>query len=372
MPAYRDALIRQIKETAPRLRDYYIDTVYFGGGTPSYCGAKYLVSVFDALKRNFKVMKSAEVTLEANPESVNGDELFSLRKAGFNRVSLGVQTFNDVTLQRIERAHSSERALDAMEAIREAGFDNFSLDLIYGLPGQTRDEWADTLNRAVKSAPKHISAYGLKIERGTPLWAHRKDDDIPDDDTQADMYLYTVDTLAAAGFAQYEISNFAVSGFESKHNLKYWRLDEYCGFGANAASFIAGTRFKCVNDPKQYIVAVLDGGEIFNPEETEALTLYESASEYIMLGMRTVRGICRDDYEQRYRGGFSPLEQLLESYIKMGFAHKRGDSYSFTPQGFLISNRLINELLDAQAERKSQVATPWRDDDYYDNLETLP
>lgn len=365
MPSYHDAVKTHIKEFAPRLDAFYVDTVYFGGGTPTRFGAKRLIDIFELMKQQCKVLVDGEVTLEANPESVKLDEFKELRKAGFNRVSLGIQSFSDVKLKRIGRAHDREEALDAIEHIRAAKFDNLSIDLIYGLPGQTREDWAEDLAQAVRLQPEHISAYGLKIEKGTKLWYQRSSPDIPDDDTQADMYLYTVDALAGAGYVQYEISNFAKPGRESKHNLKYWTLEPYVGFGSSAASYFGDVRYKYLTDPESYIAAVKNNTAITIPDETEYLSSYERAADYIMLGMRTSLGICRDEYNAIYRGGFDSIESTLQDFIKLDFVIRNDDRYSFTPRGFLLSNRLIGELLDVQAERKLQVGTPWRDNDYY-------
>jgi len=363
MDSYQSALISHLIECAPMLSDYYIDTVYFGGGTPSYYGAKRLIALFDTLKRNYKVMKASEVSLEANPDSVNAEELTKLTKSGFNRISLGVQSLNDATLKRIGRVHNSEQALDAVEIARNSGFRNISLDLICGLPGQSKSEWAETLNRALQSSPTHISVYMLEVKEGTPMWRSMPH---PDDDTQADMYLYAVNTLAAAGYMQYEISNFARKGYECKHNLKYWLRRDYCGFGASAASYFSATNFKFEENVEKYINAVNSGENILI--EREELSPYEQASEYLIFGMRTTRGICKSEYETIYRGGFAPLEEMLDAHIRRELVVKRDGRYSFTPQGFLLSNRLINELRDAQAERKSQVGSPWQDDDFYDTL----
>jgi oxygen-independent coproporphyrinogen-3 oxidase len=365
MPLYHDALKAHIKEFAPRLEAFYADTVYIGGGTPTRYGADRLIDLFELLKHRCKVLIDSEVTLEANPESVRLDDFKALRKAGFNRVSLGAQSFNDAHLRRIDRAHNREEILDAIEHIRAAGFDNLSLDLIYGLPGQTRKDWAEDLAQAMRLQPEHISAYGLKIERGTKLWPKRGDPDIPDDDTQADMYLYTVDALAGDGYAQYEISNFAKPGRESKHNLKYWTLKPYVGFGSSASSYFGNIRYKYLIEPESYIAATQNNAAITIPDETEYLSPYEHAADYIMLGMRTSAGICRSEYNAIYRGGFDSIENTLQNFVKLELTIRREDRYSFTPRGFLLSNRLIGELLDAQAERKMQAGTPWRANDYF-------
>jgi oxygen-independent coproporphyrinogen-3 oxidase len=368
MDPYQSAIIKHIKEFTSRMDDYYVDTVYFGGGTPSYYGFRRVDEIFETIKKNYKVMRDAEITIEANPESVTKDDFIKLKRSGFTRVSLGVQSLDNKMLKRIGRIHTVEQTYNAIDAIRAAGFDNLSLDLIYGLPSQTREEWAETLTEAMRTGPEHISAYGLTIGQNSKLWNLRNSPGIPDDDAQADMYLYAVDSLNNSGFHQYEISNYSKPGKESIHNLKYWTLKEYCGFGASASSMIGGTRFTYLKDVENYINAVESGGALLVTDETETLNPYETAAEYIMVGMRTTNGVSRNEYESIYRGGFLPLEQILDSYIRLGFAVKRGNRYSFTPKGFLLSNRLIGELLDAQAERKFQIGTPWRENDYFNTL----
>ena len=366
MPKYQEALLRNIREFAPRLAGYYVDSVYFGGGTPSYYGAKYLASIFGELKQRYKILKSAEVTLEANPESISASDLRLLRREGFNRISIGAQSASNTILKFIGRPHTFEQVQDAVKDAKEAGFDNISLDLIYGLPAQTREDWADTIARVAQLNPQHLSCYGLKIEEGTPLYKYRNSPEIPDDDAQADMYLFTVDTLSQMGYKQYEISNFAMKGKESRHNLKYWQLEEYVGFGASAASCIGGQRYTYVSDLATYISAIHSGDAIVS--EIETINEYELASEYIMLGLRTAAGISDEEYTTIYQCSFEPMKQLFQTYIRMGLAKKRNDRWSFTPQGLLLSNRLIGELLDAQAEHKFQVGAPWRDMDYYTTL----
>ena len=366
IPAYQSALLRHMRETAARTDTYLVDTVYFGGGTPSWYGAEYLAALFGEMKELFRIRLDGEVTLEANPDSVTLSGLRLLRKAGFNRISLGAQSANDAILRDLGRRHDWSQVGQAVAAARDAGFENVSLDLIYGLPGQTREDWADTLRKAMDMHPDHLSCYGLKIEEGTPLWDRREDPDIPDEDTQADLYLYAVETLAAEGYVQYEISNFAKKGFASRHNLKYWMGEEYLGFGASAASWLGGRRFTLLPDPEGYINAIQSGGELLS--ELEEVSLYEQASEYVMLRMRTARGMDGKEYEGRYQNSFEPLEKLLEGYARMGLAQRRGDRWRFTPRGFLLSNRLIGELLDAQAEQKYHMGIPWRKEDYYDTL----
>jgi len=366
MPKYQNALIKHIKEFAPRLSGYYVGTVYFGGGTPSYYGAKRLVKLFDTLKSHYDVLVDSEVTVEVNPDSVSLEDLTLLRKAGFNRLSIGAQSANNDILKFIGRRHTFEQVEKTVALARKAGFENYSLDLIYGLPNQTRDDWADTLNRAMSLKPKHLSCYGLKLEENTPLYALRDSDLIPDEDAQADMYLYTVETLARFGYFQYEISNFAKKGFESKHNLKYWRLEDYAGFGASAASNIGGIRYTYVSSPAEYIDAVENGGEII--ADFEELSSYDRASEYLMLGLRTTYGISAEEYCSIYRCSFEPIDELFRSYADKGWAKFVYGRWSFTPKGFLLSNRLIGEVLDTMADHKLTVGSPWMRGDYYQSL----
>ena len=306
MDAYTAALIRHLEEVAPRCTRQTVDTVYFGGGTPSYLGEKRLTQLLKTVKKRYHVAPDAEITLEANPDSA-GDwkALRALRRAGFNRISLGVQAADDAMLRRIGRVHTWEQVLSAVAAARMAKLENLSLDLIYGLPGQTLADWQETLTAAAALEPNHISCYGLKVEPGTPLWQQRHSAALPDDDAQADMYLWTVDYLAKQGYAQYEISNFARPGFESRHNLKYWRLEEYAGFGPGAHSDLGGVRFAYERDLDAYIA-----GEL-RLSEMERIPPLDRDLEYIMLSLRTVQGIDSGYFERQFRQKFRPMEELL-------------------------------------------------------------
>ncbi len=350
IPAYQQALTQHLREAAPLAEGYLVDTVYFGGGTPTWYGAERLADLFCEIKERYKVLTDGEVTFEANPDSVTEKGLRALRKAGFNRISLGAQSANDAILRFLGRRHNWAQVPRAVEKARRAGFENISLDLIYGLPAQSREDWTDTLGRVMELNVQHLSCYGLKIEEGTPLWKYRSSPDIPDDDLQADMYLYAVDTLAGAGYIQYEISNFARRGYASRHNLKYWLLEDYAGFGASAASKIGDQRFTFLRDVEGYIRAVETGENLICEEET--VTAAEKALEYVMLGLRTARGIEAGEYERRFRAPFAPLDALLQGYVRLGLAKQVDDRWRFTPRGFLLSNQLIGELLDAQAEQR--------------------
>ncbi len=358
MGKYQAALLRHIDESQAVMAPYYIDTVYFGGGTPSYYGADRIAELFNGLKQSARVLKSAEVTVECNPDSVTRRGLATLRREGVNRISLGVQSANDDLLKIIGRRHNFTQVKTAVRAIRAEGFYNLSMDLIYGLPIQSKADWADSLARVLDLGPEHISCYGLKLEEGTPM--HEKylgSPVIPSDDDQADMYLFAVETLERYGYKQYEISNFAREGFESRHNMKYWDLDDYIGFGPGAHSCMSNTRYSYVRDLEGYISAVLAGGSGVI-DEHETLTPLDRAAEYIMLGMRRGKGIGAEEYNRVYRSDFTPLEKQLELFRKNGWAKYADDRWSFTPEGFLRSNTLIVSLLEAQAACKLST-NPW-------------
>ena len=349
MDQYQKALIAQIKAMAPRLRGYQVDTIYFGGGTPSYYGEKRLREVLVALRRHLTVCRTPEITLECNPESVDKKSMIRLRRAGFNRVSLGMQSADDGALQDLHRPHNFAQVVEAVQAIREAKIENLSLDLIYGLPGQTMEGWQETLERAIALEPEHLSAYGLKVEEGTQLASRvERGEMLPDDDLQADMYLYLTGRLKSAGYRQYEISNFAKTGRESRHNLKYWMGREYMGFGPGAHSDFGGHRFSCHRDLEGYLAGMQRGDSVV--DDTREISKAERAQEYLMLRLRTRRGIEEWEYRREFTLNFEPIQRKLELFEARGLAVQSGHRWSFTPEGFLVSNTLIGELLDSQGE----------------------
>ena len=343
---YMDAVCEHIKETGLRSPGYQVDTIYFGGGTPSFFGADGMAAILTAIRRSFDVALSAEITFEANPDSVNPKLLRRLRGEGFNRVSLGIQTDDDRLLKQLGRPHNYEQAVQAVEKIRQAGFKNLSVDLMYGLPGQTLEGWIKTLKRVMDLKPEHISCYGLKVEEGTPLYACQDSLNLPDDDVQADMYLQAVDLLRTKAYRQYEISKFARRGYESKHNVKYWTGGEYLGFGPDASSDFAGKRFKIIRDLRGYIEGIQDRGAVL--EEVEEVPVRERAGEYLMLRLRTVNGIDKEEYEKRYLLPFKPLEHYLEQCRQKGHALGGEGRWRLTPEGFLVSNAILTDLLTIQ------------------------
>jgi oxygen-independent coproporphyrinogen-3 oxidase len=358
-PAYHSAILRHIAEYSPQLDAYLIDTVYFGGGTPSHYGAGRLISMFNTLKRRGHVLLDSEVTVEINPGGINRDDLIRLKRAGFNRLSIGVQCSDDKMLASLGRTHTFADAEETIGDARQAGFDNVSIDIIFGLPSQDKDAWAETLSKAAALKPEHLSCYGLTIEAGTQRYVFKDSPFLPDDDVQADMYLYAVETLARFGYRQYEISNFAKRGFESKHNLKYWLGEDYIGFGPGAYSYIGQSRYSFVNDVEQYIERVKSGQAIV--DYSEEMSDFENAGEYIMLRLRTIHGISEEEYYNIYRLKMDLLLDLLRDYEKNGWALFKDGRWRFTPAGFVLSNTLIGELLEAQTKQRAHISKPWQE-----------
>lgn len=351
MDSFLDAVCAHIKEAGQLAPGYEVDTIYFGGGTPSYFGADGMSSILSAIRRNFDVATTAEITFEANPDSVTPKLLRRLRSEGFNRVSLGIQCDDDAILEKIGRPHNYEQAVAAVKYIRRAGFRNLSVDLMYGLPDQTLAGWQETLQNVLTLEPEHISCYGLKVEEGTPLHKYLAYNNLPDDDTQADMYLAAVEILRGKGMRQYEISNFSRRGMESRHNLKYWTGGEYLGFGPDASSDFAGKRFRMVRDLRRYVEGVLNHGSIV--EELQEIPQRERAGEYIMTRLRTTVGINAEEYESRFLLPFQPLDAALERCRQSGYALKmEGGCWRLTPEGFLVSNSILTDLLLIQEKAR--------------------
>ena len=347
MDDYQKALIAQITESAPLARGYSVNSVYIGGGTPTWYGEKRLCELLRLINKKFKVAKDVEITMEANPDSVTEKGLRAMRRAGVNRVSLGMQSACDRELQDIHRPHTFQQVSAAVAAARKAKIKNLNLDLIFGLPGQTEDSWHESVEAALALSPEHLSCYGLTVEEGTPLAGRvARGERLPDDDMQATLYLWTVERLAKAGYEQYEISNFAKPGCQSRHNLKYWMGREYMGFGAAAHSDFGGCRYAYVRDLEGYIRGVLDGDRLLS--ESEMIPPRERGGEYLMLRLRTTLGIEEWEYRREFYMNFDPIAAKLSEYEQKGWAVRVGRRWRLTPEGFLLSNRLIGEILELQ------------------------
>ncbi len=342
---YTKALCRHIEEADMRASDYEVDSIYFGGGTPTAIGTKNLIKILSSVYRSFKISSTCEITTEANPNSVDFGMLKKLRKSGFNRISFGMQSAKASELRVLGRTHTFEDVKEAVDAARKAKFANISLDLMFALPGQSLSDFRDSLDAATSLSPEHISCYILKVEEGTPLAEYPETLHLPDEDEQADMYLAAVSYLSEKGYEQYEISNFAKEGFRCRHNMKYWTLGDYWGFGPSAHSLVGKKRFSYIRDTARYIASLDDDGEVI--DKIEVINIPEHCGEYLMLGLRTADGISGDVLEKKYLTYFDEVEKTLLRYFKSGHTDFDGVRWRLTPEGFLISNRIIGDVLDA-------------------------
>lgn len=332
---YVSDLIKNIDNFSDIIRDRTVDTIYFGGGTPSCIGAVRIVRVLDYIFDNFNVSENAEITVEVNP--VTGDTLdFSLLKAhGVNRISVGLQSNNDDELRLLSRLHNSSQTESTINMIKESGITDFSLDVMLGIPLQSISSLCDTLNFCIQSGATHISTYMLKIEKDTPFYYNRDNLVFADDDTVADMYEFTSDMLKKNGFRHYEISNFCRDDKISRHNMRYWRLDDYLGLGPSAHSMIDKKRFYY---PRSF--------DAFKKSELIFDCDAKTEEEYIMLSLRTDVGLLFKEYEEMFGARLSPsLVNKAKLLEKSGLTRVTERGISLTEKGFLLSNSVICELI---------------------------
>lgn len=312
-----------------------LETLYFGGGTPSLLTAKE----FERIIKHFNLTAQTEITTELNPDDVRGEYLQSLKTLGINRLSLGCQTFDEKILKIIARRHNAEDVINAVKNAKLAGFANISLDFIYGLPGQTTEIFEQDLQKALSLGVRHISLYGLKIEEGCYFYTHMPEN-LPDDDTQADMYKKAIEILTSNGFEHYEISNFSHPGFNSKHNLNYWNNNTYYGFGAAAHGYVDGIRYFNKENLEDYIENPLcRAGE-------HIVTEKEQLEEEIFLGFRRGAGIDVEKLNKKYSIDFEKkYKNILEKYLTTGHLLKTNNGYKFSDEGFMVSNVILSEFL---------------------------
>lgn len=335
MDRYVLALCEEIKRKSEEY-PFSADTIYFGGGTPSLLGAKRLNRILAEICKYFRPAENAEITVECNPSSVDQKFFNDIARSGFNRVSMGMQSFVDSERRILGRKGSGNDVLKRVEEARKAGIENISLDLMLGIPNQTQESFSQSLNACIDSGVPHISGYMLKLEEGTPFYKMRDKLSLPDEDAVCDMYLQMCEIFEKKGVNQYEVSNFAVKGMESKHNLKYWRCEEYLGIGPSAHSFMNGKRFFYPRDTEKFImspetVSDGDGGDF---------------EEYAMLALRLKAGLKEKETLKRFGFGIPKrIYKTAERFQKLELLNITEESISFTPNGFLLSNTVISELI---------------------------
>ena len=294
-----------------------------------------------ALTENFSIESGCEVSSECNPATADLQYLRELRSLGVDRLSIGLQSANENELRALGRIHSYADFVETYGNARAAGFENISADLMYGIPEQTVESFSHTLDSLTSLAPEHISAYGLKVEEGTPFGRMKEGLILPDEDAEYDMYMLCTEYLAARGYGKYEISNFARAGYESRHNIKYWRGEEYLGFGVSAHSYFGGERFANSRDIDRYI----RGLDI--TEERRVISPAERMTEYVMLRMRMSEGVAHSDFYERFGRGFqSVYGERLAKYTDMGYVVTENCRTRFSDKGFFISNYILSDILD--------------------------
>ena len=337
---YADALASEI--LSYRERGFKVDTVFFGGGTPSLLSPEDFRKIMRAVRESFLLSDEAEITLEANPKTLDRKKIESFVSSGVNRISLGLQSIHENELKTLGRIHSYSEFLETYRLCREAGIDNVNVDLMYGLPGQTVESFKETLRAVIDLSPEHISVYGLILEEGTPLYEKQSTLSFPSEDCEYEMYLLADRHLSRAGYSHYEISNYSRAGKESRHNLKYWRCEEYIGVGVSAHSYLDGYRFGRTQSLTEYLRG---NREYLNKEYIDR---DGEALEKIMLGLRLREGISLKEYADLF--GFDLTEKYREKLItleKMGYARIFSGRLSLTAEGFYVSNYIINELTES-------------------------
>ena len=318
-----------------------LETVFFGGGTPSLLAADDMAAVLDTVRSCFRLRADAEITVECNPESVSVEKLAAYRAAGVNRISLGVQALDDSILPVLGRLHDSAGARAAFEAARAAGFANVSVDLMYGLPQQEAAAWARSIEGVLGWEPEHLSAYGLTLDSGS-LWSATGVPGLPAEDVVVEQYWALARSAAARGFEHYEISNYARPGFRSRHNQIYWQAAEYLAVGPGACGFVGDVRYGNVKPVTRYC-ATLERGAL--PIDTaERLTERQRLGERLILGLRLVDGVPRAWLEERAAGD-AGLTRRLATWREAGVLTERGDRVALTESGFLVSDSVFVELL---------------------------
>jgi oxygen-independent coproporphyrinogen-3 oxidase len=337
--AYVGALKREFTVRRGEVFPKKLKGVYIGGGTPTAMSTALLVETIESVHGNFGIAPDAEITVEANPETLGGDKLRALRGAGVTRLSLGVQSFLDEELHTLGRVHDARKALEAARAAREV-FDNLSLDLIYGIPGGSAETWAYTLDTALSLDPAHVSAYELTPEAATPFGRMLDNGGVtlPPEDDVVGMYDMAVEKLLGGGYERYEISNFAKDGRQCAHNVNYWRRGEYVGAGAGAHSFIAGRRFWNAPDLRRYLLAAEAGAPWTAAEGGTEVGAREAFSESVFLGLRTREGVTLEGAPPDWRDRLRGLQ-------RGGFIEIRGPAVRLTHRGILVSNGVIAEVL---------------------------
>lgn len=347
---YVDQLVEEIRAQGSIYRDYQVNTIFIGGGTPSILKGVWIANIMSAIYENFVVEASAEATIECNPGTLDTEKLGFYAKSGINRISLGLQSSVNKELQYLGRIHSYEQFLESYQRVREAGFNNVNIDLMSGLPWQTLESWKDTLKKIVRLKPEHISAYSLVIEEGTEFAKIYGSPEgrkfLPDESTERKMYQLTRDFLKQFSYERYEISNYARPGFESRHNTGYWTGAEYLGLGLGASSYVFRRRFHVERDFRSYMK--IDMKRDINPlyQDIQELSLEDEMSEFMFLGLRMIRGVSGADFSEKFDYNiFTVFGDAIKKNIDLGLLVYEDSHIRLTERGLDLSNRVMSDFL---------------------------
>lgn len=355
---YVETLIREIRLTGERYQDYRVITIFFGGGTPSILSAEQIETIFCALRENFQIEENAEITIEANPGTVTKEKAKAWKRAGINRVSIGLQSVENSELKMLGRIHTYEEFLETYQLLREEAFSNLNVDLISAIPGQSVESWERTLRTVAELSPEHISAYSLIVEEGTPFYEWYGEENretmdcsggmerppLPDEESERRIYEETEEILKEYGYFRYEISNYTKEGYECRHNMGYWRRAEYLGLGLGASSLIENRRFQNLSDYDAYQNAVQTGALLYMEEER--LTTEDEMEEFMFLGLRMAAGICRSDFQKKFGKTVEEVYgEVILTLEKQGLLNCEEDRIFLTARGVDISNYVFEQFL---------------------------
>ena len=342
---YVHALVRELEVMKDYLDNEEIETIYLGGGTPSQLSQEELEEIFTYIYKVYKVTLDAEITLEANPDDLTPEYVSMLRNLPINRISMGIQTFQEETLKLLHRRHTAQQAIEAFKRCREAGFQNISIDLMYGLPGETLDTWEQDLQQAIDLHPEHISAYHLIYEEGTALWNLREQNKVEEAEEELSLTLFKtlIERLTKAGYQHYEISNFCLPGLHSRHNSSYWTGKKYLGCGPSAHSFDGTSRQWNVSSLEQYLKGIHTSQPDF---EIEELDLYTRYNDFVITSIRTCWGMPLSQLRTNYGETlYNYCLRMAKPHIQQGVLEIKEDTLKLTSEGIFISDGIMSDLL---------------------------
>lgn len=367
MECYTKALIREIELSREKMRQYLVDTVFIGGGTPSVLKGKVIEEIMTALRENAPISKNAEITIECNPGTIDAEKLYSYKKAGINRISFGLQSAHDKELKNIGRIHTYEQFLESYHMAEKIGFENINIDLMSGLPGQSLKSYQETLERVIELNPPHISAYSLIVEEGTKMFQrveHAMAEGrtiLPMEEEERNMYYLTKELLQKAGYERYEISNYAKAGYTCRHNAGYWKRKEYLGFGIGASSLYQEERYKNVDDIGLYMNVLLGRDKTYDREETamsdrdilveieenqQKLSIKEQMEEFMFLGLRMMEGVSVQEFQEKFNKPYGDIYgRITERFVEQKLLEWKKKHIRLTERGIDLSNYVMAEFL---------------------------